>query len=130
MADSSNTPTVDAIESVLQTVLDPCSCVSSDPTSIVDLGLVEEIAVDGDVVSVELVLTSPSCAYFPHIRVEIVEKIEMCESVSADKIVVTQNTQEVWGRDRMSQAERERRDERFRRRVAEEGLSPRGTKSE
>lgn len=127
MTEMSNTQTVDAIDSVLRTVLDPCSCVSSDPTSIVDLGLVEDITIDDDVVSVELVLTSPSCAYFPHIRDEIVKNIEECGDVSASKIVVTQNTQEVWDRDRMSQAERERRDERFRRRVAEEGLTPRGT---
>lgn len=122
--DSTDDSTRDAIDEVLRSVLDPCSCVSSEPTSIVDLGLVEDVAVDEGVVSVELVLTSPSCGYFPHIRAEIVEKLEACGDVPADDVVVTQNTETVWGRERMSEAERERREERFERRVAEEGLTP------
>lgn len=130
MTESTNTPTRDAIDAILRSVLDPCSCVTSQPTNIVELGLVEDIVVEDDAVSVELLLTSPSCAYYPHIRDEIVEKIGECDNVTVDEVVVTQNTKNVWGRERMSEAERERRNERFERRVEEEGLTPKWPESE
>lgn len=130
MSEATGAPALEAIDEVLRSVLDPCSCMTSQPTSIVDLGLVEDVAVEAGIASIELVLTSPSCGYYPHIRDEIVEKIVGCDDVSVDEVVVTQNTQTVWDRERMTAAERERREERFERQAAEEGLTPQWSPAE
>jgi len=47
----------------LDDVFDPCSCMTDDPVSIVELGLVENVERDGGSVSIELLSTTPICMY-------------------------------------------------------------------
>jgi ATP-binding protein involved in chromosome partitioning len=111
------------IKDELGKVLDPCSCMSDHPISILNLGLVENIDVDSDVVHVDLLLTSQLCTYFLDMSDEIVERVEGLEGI--ERVEVHQDTSgQVWTPDRMSENERQTRRERLRTRMEEAGIEP------
>jgi metal-sulfur cluster biosynthetic enzyme len=80
--------------------MDPCSCINSNPTSIVDLGLLEEICIDGSKVEVCLVPTTPMCLYMTQIMTEVKENVNKIEGV--DEVSVKQDLDTLWTRERMS----------------------------
>ena len=53
--------TRESVEAAISAVLDPCSIAMRRPMSLVTMGLIEEIAIDGGDVRVSLVLTDPMC---------------------------------------------------------------------
>ncbi|SEP28284.1 Metal-sulfur cluster biosynthetic enzyme [Halogranum amylolyticum] len=111
------------IKTELGKVLDPCSCMSDHPISILDLGLVESIDVDDGVVNIDLLLTSQLCTYFLDMSDEVVERIEALDGV--DRVEVHQDTSgEVWTQERMSDEERTARRERFLGRMEEADITP------
>jgi len=113
------------VKDKLEAVLDPCSCMSEHPISIVDLGLVDDIEWDEttETVTVHLLLTSQRCTYFLDIDDEICERVGELPDVSA--VEVHQVTSgEIWTADRMSEDERRARRERFEQRVEEAGIEP------
>ena len=113
------------VKDKLEAVLDPCSCMSEHPISIVDLGLVDDIEWDEttETVTVHLLLTSQRCTYFLDIDDEICERVGELPDVS--EVEVHQVTSgEIWTADRMSEDERRARRERFERRVEEAGIEP------
>jgi len=69
-----------AIRGVLTTVQDPCSRMLGRPVSIVDLGLVESVSVDGDRVAVELVTTVPNCIMFCDIAASTREAVRQLDA--------------------------------------------------
>ena len=88
----------------LDRVLDPCSCMTDTPMSIVELGLVESIEVDDDAgdgvsVDVELVPTSPMCLYMTQIIDEAEAEIGTLDAV--DAVRVTQTLETLWRPERM-----------------------------
>lgn len=111
------------IQTELGNVLDPCSCMSDHPISILDLGLVESIDVEDGVVNIDLLLTSQLCTYFLDMSDEVVERVETLDGV--DRVEVHQDTSgEVWTQERMSEEERTARRERFLGRMDEAGITP------
>jgi len=59
------TPSKSAIRDKLDNVIDPCSEANGSNLSIVEMGLVDEIRLDGDEVTVDMLLTSPHCMMLP-----------------------------------------------------------------
>lgn len=119
------------VKAELEEVLDPCSCMSEHPISIVDLGLVDEIEWDESTgtVTVHLLLTSQRCTYFLDIDDEICERVGELPEVS--QVEVHQVTSgEIWTADRMADDERQARRERFERRIEEAGITPYAERSE
>ena len=99
----------------LERVLDPCSCMTDHPVSIVDLGLVESIEVGDGSVDVELVATSPMCLYMADIVDEATAEVSTLDGV--EEVQVTQNVRKLWRPERMDPALRERKREQFGARV-------------
>lgn len=110
------------IEERLDAVLDPCSTFTEKPQSIVDLGLVDGIAIDDGDVTVELLPTNQLCMYVPHMTEDIETRVGDVPEV--DTVTVETVATKVWTRDRMTDEARAERAEHFRERVAEQGLSP------
>jgi metal-sulfur cluster biosynthetic enzyme len=120
-----------AVKAKLEAVLDPCSCMSEHPISIVDLGLVDDIEWDepSKTVTVRLLLTSQRCTYFLDIDDEICERVGELPEVS-DVEVHQVTSGEIWTADRMSEDERRARRERFEDRIEEADITPYAERSE
>src|SRR6056297_3104510 len=117
------------IKTELGEVLDPCSCMSDHPISILDLGLVESIAVDGRDVEVTLLLTSQRCTYFLDINDEVRERVESLDEV--DSCEVYQDTSgQIWTNDRMATEERAARRKRFHDQMDAAGVTPYAERSD
>jgi metal-sulfur cluster biosynthetic enzyme len=111
------------VKAELDEVLDPCSCMSDHPISILDLGLVESISVDDRDVEVTLLLTSQRCTYFLDINDEIRERVEALEEF--DSCEVHQDTSgQIWTNDRMSTEQRKARRKRFHDQMDAAGVTP------
>jgi metal-sulfur cluster biosynthetic enzyme len=63
------------VRTELAEVIDPCSCMTATPVSIVDLGLVQSVRRDGDAMTVHLCMTDPMCMYFVDIASEIERRV-------------------------------------------------------
>ncbi|SDN24244.1 Metal-sulfur cluster biosynthetic enzyme [Halogranum gelatinilyticum] len=117
------------IKTELGEVLDPCSCMSDHPISILDLGLVERIEVDDREVTIDLLLTSQLCTYFLEMADEVVDRVEALDGV--DTVEVHQDTSgEVWTQERMAEEERTARRNRLKTRMEEAGLEPYAERAE
>ena len=100
------------VVSRLENVLDPCSCMTETPRNIVELGLLEDVTVDGATVEVELVPTSPMCLYMAQIIDEATAEIGTLDGVEA--VSVTQNVETLWRPERMADELQADRDEQLR----------------
>lgn len=118
---SADTPE-SAVRARLKEVIDPCSCFTEEPVNIVDLGLVESVTVADATAHVELLLTSQGCTYSPYIQRDIEERVGSVDGV--DSVEVSEVTDRIWTRDRMDEDVRLARRERFRARMAAEGITP------
>ncbi len=118
-----------AIRATLSNVLDPCSCASEHPINIVDFGLVETIEIDETGhVGVTLLLTSQRCTYFIDMSDEIVDRLG--ELPFVESVEVHQSTEgKIWTPERMSEAERTARRERFHQRMEQAGITPHAERS-
>ena len=79
--------TVEEVVASLREIVDPCSAATGVPLSIVDMGLVRQVEIDGDEVRVELRLTSPLCHQVPYYLMEIerlVGALDGVRSVTCD----------------------------------------------
>jgi metal-sulfur cluster biosynthetic enzyme len=63
------------VQEQLAEVIDPCSCLTPNPVSIVDLGLVREIDVSDGAIRIDLCMTDPMCMYFADIATEIEQRL-------------------------------------------------------
>jgi metal-sulfur cluster biosynthetic enzyme len=64
-----------AVEERLAGVVDPCSTASVLSMSIVELGLVRDVTLDEEVLTVHLRLTSPSCVMVGYIAREVIARL-------------------------------------------------------
>jgi len=113
------------VKAKLEAVLDPCSCMSENPISIVDLGLVDDIEWDETTktVTVRLLLTSQRCTYFLDIDDEICERVGELSDVS-DVEVHQVTSGKIWTAERMSEEQQAERRERFEKRVEAADITP------
>lgn len=119
----SESETITRIDEELNKVLDPCSCHTENPVSIIDLGLVETVEFDKTgTVRIELVVTSPMCTYFTKMAEEIEERLLALKGVR--EVTVEKNTQQVWTPARMGDRERDRRRRWFEEKMDEHSITP------
>lgn len=64
-----------AVREALHRVVDPCSIATGVPVSIVDMGLVLYVAVEGSTARVDLCLTSPICLQITNILAKLDEVV-------------------------------------------------------
>ena len=106
----------------LEQVLDPCSCFTQEPVSIVDLGLVEDVTVCGAVARVAILPTSPGCTYLPYIEQDVERRAGAVAGI--ERVEVSTVTDEIWTRERMDDEVREARRQALHDRLADAGITP------
>lgn len=94
------TLTADDVRRHLRDVPEPCSLLMREPTNITDMGLVDEVAISGGKVHVELVLTDPSCLHFGGMQRYIADVLLQVDGVR--EVEVTASTTKLWTPDRVS----------------------------
>lgn len=126
MSSKSSPESLDGVEAVvyqeLEQVLDPCSTFTDNPVNIIDLGLVEDVEVDGTSVTITLLPTNQMCMYMLNMSDEIQRRLD--DKPGIDDVTVEQETDKIWTPVRMSETERTRRQEIFEERAEKHGLTP------
>jgi metal-sulfur cluster biosynthetic enzyme len=112
----------DAVREELSEVLDPCSCSTDRPVNIVDMGLVEEVVVEGGDVHVSMLLTSQACMYFMNMSQEIENRL--LDLPDVESVTVSQEREGLWTPDRMTDEEYEARREIFHEKIDAHGIEP------
>ena len=102
--DTPDTPDTQGLEAAivetLQSIFDP-----EIPVSIYELGLIYDVAIDGDAqVVITMTLTTPGCPVAEILPVEIEEKVRAVPGVAAAKVEIT--WEPPWSPDMMSDAAR------------------------
>ncbi len=96
----------------LDEVIDPCSAANGTDLSIVDMGLVDRIDVDGRHVTVSMLLTSPMCLQIPYFMDEIERCVGDLDGIESVTLETDQGFE--WHQDMMTDEAKERRRERRR----------------
>jgi metal-sulfur cluster biosynthetic enzyme len=103
-------PAVTRIRQLMVGVVDPCSTASVLPMNIVELGLVRDVVLDEDVLTVYLRLTSPSCMMVAYITKEVIARLSGLPGVAEVRVAADEGLD--WDPSMMDQhvaAERARR---------------------
>jgi ring-1,2-phenylacetyl-CoA epoxidase subunit PaaD len=103
-------PNEAAITEALQEVYDPCSVASKVALSVADMGLIHSVDIDGGIVVVETIMTTPFCTQAPLILDAIRARISAIEGV--DEVVVNIRRDLMWGPEMMSASATERLERR------------------
>lgn len=112
----------DRVRARLDEVLDPCSTFTERPQSVVDLGLIDGVAVDDGRVTVDLLPTNQLCMYIPHMAEDIETRVG--ELPAVDSVTVETVADEVWTRDRMTDEASEEREAHLRERIEAHDVTP------
>jgi metal-sulfur cluster biosynthetic enzyme len=94
------------VEQILNTVVDPCSEAAGVPLGLIDMGIVESVAIDGDAVSVTLLPTFPGCIYTAIFADEIARRVGELDSAAAVSVELS-TTGSIWDEERMTPAAQE-----------------------
>ena len=97
-------PDRDAIVDALRDVYDPCC--ADRGVSIVDMGVVEDVRVDGAHVDVDLVLTTGWCPFVASMSSAIPERLRQMEGVETVEVRTVWDP--VWTPDRLSESARDK----------------------
>lgn len=95
-------PDRDAIVDALRDVYDPCC--ADRGVSIVDMGVVEDVRVDGAHVDVDLVLTTGWCPFVASMSTAIPERLQRMHGVETVEVRTVWDP--VWTMDRLSESAR------------------------
>jgi metal-sulfur cluster biosynthetic enzyme len=87
------------VENAIATVIDPCSIAMGRPLTLVEMGLVEGIEIEGGSVTVKLVLTDPMC----FLQADLFRAVEdaVSDLPGVDECVVEVDGDVLWTPDRM-----------------------------
>lgn len=88
----------EGVLAALKRVPEPCSIAMRAPIDICEMGLVEDVRIEGGSVRVELVLTDASCPHFTSMRRYIADALTELEGVTAVDVVIS--TTKLWTPDR------------------------------
>lgn len=76
-------PSETTVREQLDEVIDPCSAANGTDLSLVDMGLVDTIGIDGAEVTVSIQLTTPGCTMAPYFVDEIDDRVGGLPGVNA-----------------------------------------------
>jgi metal-sulfur cluster biosynthetic enzyme len=96
-----------AVREQINGVLDPCSRAMAVPTGIADMGIVEDVRIDGGRVHVQLLPTSPHCLFLGLFEAEIETRVKALPWVERVSVELTVGA-EIWTEERMERGARER----------------------
>lgn len=93
-------PLLENIKARLDMIQDPCSIAMGKPMSLLEMGLIEDIAITphGDV-TVTLCLTDTACVHFAGMRDYIVEAVKDIAGIGS--VLVKHTTEVIWTDDRI-----------------------------
>lgn len=94
------------VRGALTGIEDPCSKVLGRPISIVDLGLIGGVRVEGEAIELDLVTTVPNCIMFCDIAAQAKEAIG--ERWPEASVEVKLDVSTPWSEERMEDGARER----------------------
>jgi metal-sulfur cluster biosynthetic enzyme len=94
----------DAVREALRDVYDPCC--ADRGISIVDMGVVEDVRVDGGRVEVDLVLTTGWCPFVASMSSAIPDRLNTLDGVETVDVQVV--WEPVWTQERLSESAREK----------------------
>ena len=97
-------PDREAIVDALRDVYDPCC--ADRGVSIVDMGVVEDVRVDGPHVDVDLVLTTGWCPFVSSMSTAIPERLRRMDGVESVEVRTVWDP--VWTPDRLSESARDK----------------------
>lgn len=101
-----------AVREELDEIVDPCSEARGTDISIVEMGLLKRIEVDGGAVHVELRITSPSCMMVGYFIEQAQERVGALEGV--EEVTLSTDAGMRWTDDMMAESAKERRREHQR----------------
>jgi metal-sulfur cluster biosynthetic enzyme len=96
-----------AVRAAINTIIDPCSVALAEPVGLVDLGLLERVAVSGDAVEVTLIPTSPHCLFLGLFEEQVEERLSKLPWVRSVKVSLDEG-ETIWDKTRMAPQARER----------------------
>lgn len=99
-------PTEQRVVEALGEVLDPCSCMTDSPISVVELGLVETVSVSDRTAEITLVPTTPMCLYMTQIIDDAEAAVGSLNEI--DTVEIEQDVTTMWRPERMAPHLRER----------------------
>lgn len=89
------------IEKALGEIGDPCMCLAGKDLSIIDMGLINEVELDGSKVRVSMTLTDPNCFFEYKISNAVIEGLTKLDGV--DEVEVAMESFPIWHSDRLSE---------------------------
>jgi|JXWS01.1.fsa_nt_gb metal-sulfur cluster biosynthetic enzyme len=75
-----------AIRDKLEDVIDPCSAANGSDLNIIEMGLLDEILIEGDHVHVKLMVTSPMCTMVSYFIKEVRNEVTTLPGVSSVEV--------------------------------------------
>src|ERR1700691_2496958 len=87
-----------AIFAQLATIAEPCGIAMGRSINICDMGLIEEVLIEGGNVKIVLCLTDPGCIHFSALQRYIRDVVSLVDSVQTVEVV--QTTEQLWTPDR------------------------------
>jgi metal-sulfur cluster biosynthetic enzyme len=104
MTDAAGPVSAERVLAALRDVYDPCC--ADRGISIVDMGVVEDVRVDGGHVEVDLVLTTGWCPFVTSMSTAIPERLQRVDGVETVDVQVVWDP--VWTMERLSPSAREK----------------------
>jgi len=93
----------------LDGIIDPCSASRGTDHSIVEMGLLRSVEIDGGDVTVNMRLTTPACFMIPYFIRKTEDRVGAIEGV--ESVELTTDSGAEWTPELMSDAAQERREE-------------------
>ena len=87
-----------AIFAQLATIPEPCGIAMGRSINICEMGLIEDVFIDGGKVKIVLCLTDPGCIHFSALQRYIRDVVSLVDSVQTVEVV--QTTERLWTPDR------------------------------
>lgn len=94
----------DDVMTALRNCYDPCC--ADRGISVVDMGLIEDIRIEGRNVHIDMLLTTGWCPFVANLNVMMEEHVKQCEGVETVTIEVL--WEPVWTMDRLSESARKK----------------------
>ena len=93
---------VSDVRARLHRVVEPCSIAMRRPVSIVQMGLIDDIQLNGGVARISLCLTDAACVHFTGMQRGIADALADLPGI--DSVEVVQVTDKLWDPDRYNEA--------------------------